>query len=285
MEYLGKLLRIDVDQGNPYAIPTTNPFYGIPNTLGEIWALGLRNPWRFSFDRLTGDLWIADVGQNAIEEINFQPAGDSGGENFGWRCYEGNQLYNNVGCISSSLMTFPIFTYPHGPECSVIGGYVYRGDVSSPFYGHYFFADFCSDSIWTLHNVSGNWVVQLFGHFGGNNFSSFGEDKKGQIYAAGLTTGTIYRVVDITSGINVPSAPTDIKIVQNPFTDRIIIETKTATDPILSITLCDVNGSQIYHTDTRVSHFEIEAGFLSRGIYFLKLSNNGVATVHKLIKL
>lgn len=194
-EYLGKMLRIDVNQGNPFAIPTTNPFYSSTTTLSEIWALGLRNPWRFSFDRLTGDLWIADVGQDAIEEIDFQPEGDKGGENYGWRCYEGNGVYNNSLCSSSSTFTFPVYTYPHGPECSVTGGYVYRGSNSSIYYGRYFFADYCSDKIWTLHKVGNNWVKEDFGQFTGNNFSTFGENASGQLYVAGLKSGTIYLVV------------------------------------------------------------------------------------------
>jgi len=201
MEFLGKLLRIDVDHGNPYAIPTSNPFTGLSNVHKEIWALGLRNPWRFSFDHATGDLWIADVGQNAVEEIDFQSSGDQGGENYGWRCYEGSQVYNDTGCNASPSYTFPIYTYLHNPECAVVGGYVYRGAVTSPFYGDYFFADYCSDKIWTMHKVAGSWVVELYGQFAGNNFSTFGEDSRGQIYIAGLTTGNIYKVVDNSSGI------------------------------------------------------------------------------------
>ncbi len=194
-EYLGKMLRINVDQGNPYSIPTSNPFYNSTSTLGEIWAIGLRNPWRFSFDRLTGDLWIADVGQNAIEEVNFQPAKSQGGENYGWRCYEGNEVYNTSACTqASSSLTFPVFTYLHDSECSVTGGYVFRGAVSSVYYGHYFFADYCSDKIWTLHKVNNNWVKEDFGQFPGNSFSTFGEGTEGQLYVAGVSSGTIYLV-------------------------------------------------------------------------------------------
>ena len=194
-EYLGKMLRIDVNQGNPYVIPPSNPFYNKSDTLGEIWALGLRNPWRFSFDRLTGDLWIADVGQNAIEEVNFQPVTSAGGENYGWRCYEGNDVYNDSGCPASTTLTFPVYTYPHGSECSITGGYVYRGDLTSAYYGHYFFADYCSDKIWTLHKSGDSWVKQDFGVYAGNGFSSFGEDSKGMLYIAGLSSGTIYKVL------------------------------------------------------------------------------------------
>jgi len=194
-EYLGKMLRIDVNHGTLYAIPASNPFYNSATTLGEIWAIGLRNPWRFSFDRLTGDLWIADVGQNAIEEINFQKANSKGGENYGWRCYEGNEVYNISACTSSSTLTFPVYTYLHDTECSITGGYVFRGTNSSAYYGHYFFADYCSDKIWTLHKVNNTWEKEDFGQFPGNNFSTFGEGDQGQLYVAGITSGKIYLVI------------------------------------------------------------------------------------------
>jgi glucose/arabinose dehydrogenase len=176
LERLGKILRIDVNQGEPYGIPASNPFVNSTSPQNEIWASGLRNPWRFSFDRLTGDLWIADVGQDKVEEINFQPASSPGGEDYGWRCYEGNEAFNRAGCDTDTSFTFPIYTYPHGPECSVTGGYVYRGSASSPYYGHYFFADWCSDMIWTLHREGDEWVKEDFGHFPESSFSTFGED-------------------------------------------------------------------------------------------------------------
>jgi len=194
-EYLGKMLRIDVNHANPYTIPASNPFYNSATTLGEIWAIGLRNPWRFSFDRLTGDVWIADVGQNAIEEINFQKANSKGGENYGWRCYEGNEGYNISACPPSSTLNFPVYTYLHDNDCSITGGYVFRGANSSAYYGKYFFADYCSDKIWTLHKVNNNWEKEDFGHFPGNNFSTFGEGAQGQLYIAGVISGKIYLVI------------------------------------------------------------------------------------------
>ncbi len=192
----GKLLRIDVDHGNPYAIPDTNPYYNDPTGLDEIWDYGLRNPWRFSFDRLTGDLWIADVGQNLYEEIDFEPAGDPGGGNYGWRCYEANQTYNTSGCGSMSLYTFPIYQYSHSLGCSVSGGFVYRGSQFPGLYGNYFFADYCSDRVWTIHNEGGNWIAADFGTFTTNNFSTFGENAAGELFIAGYSSGTIYRVAD-----------------------------------------------------------------------------------------
>ncbi len=129
--------------------------------------LGLRNPWKFSFDRKTGDLWIADVGQNLYEEIDMQPAGSPGGENYGWRCYEGNELLYGEECAAPDSLVYPVYTYPHGAECSVTGGYVYRADSVSGFYGKYFFADYCSDMIWTLHMNDTGWVKEDFGQFSG----------------------------------------------------------------------------------------------------------------------
>lgn len=283
-EYLGKILRINVDTGNPYAIPVENPFYNTTAALGEIWALGLRNPWRFSFDRLTGDLWIADVGQDSIEEIDFQPAASLGGENYGWRCYEGNLVYNTVGCAPSSSYKFPVFAYPHGIECSIIGGYVYRGSTTSTFYGQYFFADYCSDRIWTLHNVSGNWVKEDFGQFPSSSFSTFGEDASGKLYVASLTSGTIYRVGDGTNGILNVDNPIHIKIIQNPFSDKIRIETERNAQKEIHLTVLDIRGITLYNTTTRNVNNEFDLSFLPAGIYFLKIGIDGKNSVQKLIK-
>ena len=190
----GKMLRIDVNGGSPYAIPPSNPFYNDTSAAGEIWAYGLRNPWRYSFDALTGDLWIADVGQNKYEEINMQPASGEGGDNYGWRCYEGDEDFNPENCDTTAEFVFPVHTYNHGTECSVTGGYVYRGKETSPWYGQYFFADFCSDKIWILKNEGASWAVTEFGQFPGNSFSAFGEDVNGELYVAGHTSGRIYRL-------------------------------------------------------------------------------------------
>jgi len=190
----GKMLRIDVNGGSPYAIPPSNPFCNDTSAAGEIWAYGLRNPWRYSFDALTGDLWIADVGQNKYEEINMQPASGEGGDNYGWRCYEGDEEFNSSNCDTTADFVFPVHTYNHGIECSVTGGYVYRGKEISPWYGQYFFADYCSDRIRTLKREGGIWVEIEYGQFPGNSFSAFGEDVNGELYVAGHTSGRIYRL-------------------------------------------------------------------------------------------
>jgi glucose/arabinose dehydrogenase len=283
MVFLGKMLRIDVDHGNPYSVPVTNPFYGSTTTLNEIWALGLRNPWRFSFDRLTGDLWIADVGQSAFEEIDVQPANSKGGENYGWNCYEGNQSYNNTGCISADQMTFPAYVYNHGPECSITGGYVFRGSASSSFYGHYFFADYCSDRIWTLHKVDEQWVRQDFGQFSGNGFSTFGEDASGQIYIAGIKSGKIYRINDQSTGTTLSEKSSEIKIISSPFSDLIRLETSGNGKSGMQIEIFDVNGKLLYQRNIQEHSYEFNPEFLTSGIYFLKVVFQGNSQIQKLV--
>lgn len=190
---LGKILRIDVDGGDPYAIPGDNPFVNDPNYRPEVWAMGLRNPWRFSFDRATNDLYIADVGQNAWEEVNFQPAGTSG-LNYGWRQFEGNNCYQD-NCVLQNH-TPPIFEYNHsGGHCSVTGGYVYRGQASPVLTGNYFVADYCSGIMWRLfRNADGTWNNDQIGQTG-FLVSSFGEDVNGEIYVVSQSEGAVYLLV------------------------------------------------------------------------------------------
>ncbi len=189
---LGKILRIDVESGaNPYAIPPSNPFTGNPAWLPEIWALGVRNPWRFSFDRLTADLYIADVGQSAYEEVDFQPAGSAGGQNYGWRIMEGLHCYNPNPCNPAGL-TLPVAEYPHGPGCSVTGGFVYRGTASPTLAGIYFYGDYCSGQIWGLRETAGQWESRMLLDTG-LNITCFGEDEAGEVYVGGYA-GQVYRI-------------------------------------------------------------------------------------------
>lgn len=193
---LGKILRIDVSNTPGYTIPASNPFVNIPNAKPEIWTYGWRNPWRMSFDRLTGDLWVADVGQNLFEEVNMEKAGHQGGSNYGWRCYEANAPYNLNGCASPSNYVFPILELPHGNDCSITGGFVYRGALSASFYGNYFFTDFCSGEIRSLHpNVSGGYAMQSYGSFLPGLFSTFGTDLHGEMYVGRITAG-IFKLTD-----------------------------------------------------------------------------------------
>jgi len=196
---LGKMLRFDVDLPAPF-IPADNPFVGDASTNDEIWALGLRNPWRFSFDRQTGDMWIGDVGQNAREEIDFEPAG-MGGRNYGWRCMEGFNCTGLSGCTCNGVgITLPIHDYGHGGgNCSVTGGYVYRGAAIPGIQGKYFFAEWCASKVWSLEwdGVTAtvtNLTAQLSGN-GLGNIQAFGEDASGELYMAD-SDGDVVRIIE-----------------------------------------------------------------------------------------
>ncbi len=222
---LGKLLRIDVEPtstphnsgdfltylpliannssgpgyGQPYLIPPDNPFIGVAGYRDEIWALGLRNPWRFSFDRLTGDLFIGDVGQNTWEEVDYQPAASPGGENYGWNIMEGMQCYNSSTCDSSGL-TMPVFTYRTNIDGNAVtGGYVYRGSSYPGLQGTYFVGDYSSGKIWGLQNIGGLWQNQLLLDTS-NNISSFGEDEAGELYFVDISTGDVFQIIETISG-------------------------------------------------------------------------------------
>jgi glucose/arabinose dehydrogenase len=195
---LGKILRIDVDgpqaADRGYAIPDDNPYAagGVApgDGLPEIWAYGLRNPWRFSFDRGTGDLYIGDVGQGSWEEIDRQPADSRGGENYGWDLYEGTHCSTACASITAIL---PVAEYSHDAGCAVTGGYVYRGTRQPSMLGTYLFGDYCSGTIWTLPEVDGLTPRPLAET--GLRISSFGEGEDGEIYLVDLSGGGLYHVV------------------------------------------------------------------------------------------
>ena len=198
--FLGKMLRIDVeglpDPGLPYAIPADNPFLLDTQVPNEIWAFGLRNPWRWSFDRKTGDMYIADVGQYEWEEVNFIPAASTGGENFQWRRVEGFNTFNSGTPLTKGTSTDPVFEYDHNAGSSITGGYVYRGSSFPRMEGIYYFGDYNSGRIWGLQrDPSGNWIDRQFLDTS-LNISSFGEDEAGNLYVASLFTGDIYRLSD-----------------------------------------------------------------------------------------
>ncbi len=190
---LGKILRIDVNREDPYGIPPDNPFVDKTGE-DEIWAYGLRNPWRFSFDPKTGDLYISDVGKSEWEEINFQPANSKGGENYGWRILEGFHTFKNNNETNINTLTMPVVEYNHSEGCSVTGGYVYRGEQYKELDGTYFFGDFCTGTIWGLRNRNGEWEFANFlktDHM----ISSSGMDQGGNIYIVDFKSGDIYKIV------------------------------------------------------------------------------------------
>jgi glucose/arabinose dehydrogenase len=195
LSLLGKLLRIDV-QSQPigYLIPSTNPFAGNASYRPEIWALGLRNPWRFSFDRGTGDLFIADVGQNNYEEVNVQSIASAGGENYGWNIMEGLHCYNAATCDRTGL-TLPVTEYDHSRgNCSITGGFVYRGREYPALQGVYLFGDYCSGSIWGMKRVETAVQIRVLLE-SGLLISTFGEDEAGNLYVADHRGGNIYKIV------------------------------------------------------------------------------------------
>ncbi|MCW3126160.1 MAG: glucose/sorbosone dehydrogenase-like protein [Bacteroidetes bacterium] len=200
--FLAKMLRFDVsDPDTTYTIPPSNPFVSQPNTKPEIWAYGLRNPWRCALDRLTADIWIADVGQDSMEEVNFQPALSTGGENYGWRCYEGTHLYDTTGCAGAGF-TWPVYEYKHNAAngCSVTGGYVYRGTKFSRMFGRYFFTDFCSGRFWSARQTGpGSFSIDTFPSHLQYQYSTFGEDDDYELYIAGRGNGNIYHITDTSS--------------------------------------------------------------------------------------
>ncbi len=196
---LGTILRLDVDFAEPYAIPADNPFVNDDSIRNEIWATGLRNPWRFSFDRLTGDLFIADVGQFEWEEVSYQKASSKGGQNYGWDILEGSHCYSQDTCDSTGFIA-PIVEYNHQEGgCAITGGYVYRGLQFPKLNGNYFFADYCSGKLWALvQEESGDWqTTELLDT--DQLFSSFGEDKMGEMYILGFTSGTIFQLQSVLS--------------------------------------------------------------------------------------
>ena len=192
---LGSILRLDVDQASgemPYGIPADNPFADGVEGAPEVWAYGLRNPWRFSFDRETGDLYIADVGQNQIEEINFQPADSPGGENYGWNVMEGSACYLDPQCDAEQFVA-PVAEYQHDKGCSVTGGYVYRGEEIPALRGVYLFADYCTGLLWGLgRDASGAWSLSAPVETG-LRIASFGENSEGELFVLDLG-GAIYGI-------------------------------------------------------------------------------------------
>jgi hypothetical protein len=197
---LGKMLRINVSGNGTYTIPSSNPFVGNASYLDQIWAIGVRNPWQFSFDKTTGDLWIADVGQNLWEEIDFQPASSLGGENYGWRCYEADHAFDTGGCSGIGAYDFPIAEFSHSsPDsyCSITGGSVYRGATYEAMVGHYFFTDYCAGGIKSIvPDGLGGWIVSDVNTVGNFGYSAFGEDVDGELYLCDISADRVYKLVD-----------------------------------------------------------------------------------------
>lgn len=194
--WLGKILRIQVGPTGTYHLPPDNPFVGQEDAQPEIWDWGLRNPWRFSFDRQSGDLWIGDVGQNQQEEIHLHPAGEPGGLNFGWNCYEGELPYRLTERCTASYQP-PVLVYPREEGRSVTGGYVYRGSRFPSLSGRYFFADYVQGRLWSIQRSGDSgWTPKRLELDSTEGIVSLGEDEAGELYLLGFGSGTVYQIVD-----------------------------------------------------------------------------------------
>jgi len=280
-ELLGKMLRIDVNSGSPYGIPPNNPYVGVAGA-DEIWAIGLRNPWKFSFDRQNGDLWIADVGQNLYEEIDRATAAESG-LNYGWRCYEGNTAYNTTSCPAQATTKAPLVVINHSSgACSITGGYVYRGPTYANFQGKYFFSDYCLAKIGMADNL-GN--VTFSQTFSGNNFVTFGEDVNGEIYVGDITNGNIYKIIDTSLSI-AENSKKAFSIYPNPAKSEVYVQSGDKGTFATTIEVTDLNGKKLLSqkTENQPIH-SINTGMLSTGLYLLKVGTNlGTSSTYKLIK-
>jgi len=271
---LGKMLRIDVNSGTPYGIPPTNPYAGAIPGSDEIWAVGMRNPWKFSFDSQTGDLWIADVGQNAIEEINKAPS-TAAGLNYGWRCYEGNSPFNTTGCSIITNYVFPVTDYTHAASggCSITGGYVYRGATYPNLQGKYLFSDYCNNKIGYIANTGG--AITWSNAFSGN-ISTFGQDVTGELYVAGLSNGIISKIVDTTLSVD-DFEEIGISIYPNPAKDSFTIKNENNWE--LTIKIYDVSGRMVLNQQGQsLELISINTSNFSRGLHLVVIENTNLYT-------
>ncbi|SHK26565.1 PQQ-dependent sugar dehydrogenase [Chryseobacterium polytrichastri] len=267
---LGKMLRIDVNSTGPYNIPTGNPFIGSAvDGADEIWAYGLRNGWKWSFDLTTGNAMIADVGQGQIEEINKVPLNQAG-INYGWRCYEGNTAYNTAGCANASTMTFPVAVYDHsGGRCSITGGYVYRGSLYPALQGKYFFTDYCTPQIGMLD--SGN-AITWTTPFAGNNFSTFGEDSQKELYVAAVNNGKIYKIkTNATLSTQENNNLKQIKIYPNPASKKVFID--GLKDKNVSAEIISSEGRKVLENANIKSDNSIDITGIPAGVYYINLKS------------
>ena len=276
---LGKILRIDINNtngANNYDIPSDNPFVGDSNALDEIWAYGVRNPWRFSFDSESDELWIADVGQGDIEEIN-RVAPDAAGLNYGWRCYEGSQTYNTTGCPDPSELTFPVAEYTHSIGYSITGGYVYHGNVYSDIQDLYFFADL-NGLIGTVDNDNN---LINYGNYVGT-WVSFGEDVNGELYIADIS-GSIHKVKGGEIFDTQSFSESQVSITPNPTSNNIRISLDGHL--ISKIDIIDLKGAIVFsEKNLSVPEKNISLESMKSGVYIVKiLSDNGHSIFKKII--
>jgi hypothetical protein len=285
----GKILRIDVSSAPGYTIPPTNPF-ALGGGRPEVWSYGLRNPWKFSFDRATHNMWIGDVGQSAFEEVNFQSASSPGGENYGWRCYEGNTPYNTTGCGPLGSYDAPVHSYSHASTngCSVTGGYVYRGSEFPDLTGYYFYSDYCNG---VIYYISAMFVPGTAGVFIGNNFSTFGENQNGELFVGSQSNGIVYKITStITSVGEHQSGISSASVYPSPNNGAFTCEIHTAEKTDATFVISDITGRECYRLNKSLvqgqNNIAIDAEGLNSGIYLLNVitSSGDIRKRFELIK-
>jgi glucose/arabinose dehydrogenase len=277
---LGKILRISVDGAAPYSIPDGNPYIDIDGA-DEIWAIGMRNPWKFSFNKDNGDLWIADVGQEEREEINKVPS-TLAGINYGWRCYEGLSPFNMSQCDGITGFTAPVAEYSSGSttnNCSITGGYLYTGSTYPNMAGKYLFADFCSNKIGILDSADN---ITWTSAFAGTNFSTFGEDNEGELFIAGISNGNVYRIIDNSVAGTQTFAGGTYTVYPNPADDEVFVEFKNIMAPA-SVSILDIQGKLLVKQDIAEGASRIDTSSLGSGIYMVKMESSGAVKHHKLV--
>lgn len=289
-EMLGKMLRIDINSENEkYLIPADNPYKNNSDTLPEIWAIGLRNPWRFSFDRVKNELWIADVGQDKYEEINVAPATKSG-LNYGWRCYEGFERFNSTGCKGEQFYYPPVHSYENKFDigCSVTGGYVYRGTKNTSLAGKYIYTDFCTGILWALYkDQSGKWINEVLLDADNMDFATFGEDNTKELYVAGLASGNLYKLSEKTSSIHEDGSKSfPFSIVSNPVSDIITIKLNQISKPNARWYICNSTGVVVktWFSNINETEFSIETNEMQKGEYMIYNETNK-GFIKKFIKI
>lgn len=278
---LGKMLRIDVNSGSPYGIPAGNPYVGIAGN-DEIWAIGLRNPWKFSFNRTTGDLWIADVGQDAIEEINKVAAPLAPGLNFGWRCYEGTRPNITGGCAPIGSMTMPFAEYNHNTGGhSVTGGYAYTGSLYPNLQGKYLFADYYLNRIGMVDNITGTITYSASFSATNDNYTTFGEDHNGELYVAAARTGIIYKLSDTSLAVNNFNSMS-FSVSPNPAASEITVKMTNAQFPAVA-KIYDVAGKLLLNADVDSNNATLSTTALQSGMYIMNVTDHSGA--HSTTKL
>lgn len=310
---LGKMLRLDVsgddfpgDASRNYAIPATNPYVGDPTTLDEIWSSGWRNPYRWSFDRVTGDMYVGDVGEGNWEEVSFEAAGGAGGRHFGWSCYEGNSTFNLSGCSGLGPFTFPVHEYSHteaGFSCSITGGAVYRGANVPEAYGLYFFADWCSNQIYSLRVVNGvaqeltNRTTELTTGQFISQIVGFGEDGAGELYLVS-GWGGIHRLEQDATDVPTPERPTiagDWSLAPNPFRSTTSVSLELPRAARVEAAVYDATGRLVrtfadgtFAAGPATLRWDGRDGAgrpVAPGVYFVRVAEDGFASTRRVVRL